>query len=311
MPLGSSRQGAEAIVEGVRVPIIVPPEDVALGLRVLRDQPFARQDVAHRQTKVSTVTESRSAATCRRRVGIGVRPKPLPVLIPSAGLSGKRLSGTRVLPCLQRDTVSSGWGDGPRGSAMSVRYFPDVPSMRRWFEEHSDKLNEQWIGYYKKHTGIASVTWEESVDVALCYGWIDGLRKRVDELRFMVRFTPRRKGSRWSLRNVERMKILIQDGLMRQEGLDAFANYKVAPSPASGKRDLPEEYARSFREHAEAWDFFLSMRPSYQRQAIAWVTGAKQESTRQRRLNTLIESSNVGEPIPPLRWTVRRKPQNR
>ena len=203
-----------------------------------------------------------------------------------------------------------GPGGTDNGQVVTPRFFADAAELREWFEENHDKLDEQWIGYYKKNSGIPSIDWPESVDAALCYGWIDGIRKRQDALSYKIRFTPRRPRSNWSARNISRMEALIAQGLVTQAGLAAFnARDPARQAPASRERGpvtLPDEYEARLRANAEAWRYFRAARPSYRKQAALWVTSAKKETTKLRRLRILIESSAQREPIPPLRWSVRK-----
>lgn len=198
-----------------------------------------------------------------------------------------------------------------RGTADDPRFFPTAAQFRAWFDEHHDEGGELWVGYYKKGTGLPSVTWPESVDTALCYGWIDGLKRSVDDKRYMLRFTPRRKRSHWSARNLGRMKELIAGGLATEAGLAAYerrdrrkegqASYEQAGTVA-----LPPEYEARLRADADAWRYFQAARPSYRKQVTWWVVSAKREDTRQRRLGILIESCAKGEVIPPLRWVKKK-----
>ena len=186
---------------------------------------------------------------------------------------------------------------------MTPRFFASAAELRAWFREHHDRLDDQWVGYFKKGTGIPSIDWPESVDVALCFGWIDGIRKRHDESSYKVRFTPRRPGSRWSARNVGRMESLIAAGLAEESGLAAFRSRNTeAPDSKPAATDLPEEYLARVRAVPQAWEYFQRARRSYQRQVAAWITSAKREETRLRRLGTLVESCTRSEPVPPLRW---------
>ena len=193
-----------------------------------------------------------------------------------------------------------------RGTADDPRFFPTARQLRAWFEKNHGKGGELWVGYYKKGTGLPSVTWPESVDAALCYGWIDGLKRSVDEKRYTLRFTPRRKRSHWSARNLGRMKELIAAGVVAEAGLAAYERRdRRKDMQASHERktvDLPPEYEAMIRADGDAWRYFQAARPSYRRQATRWIVSAKREDTRLRRLRILIESSAAGEVIPPLRW---------
>ena len=179
---------------------------------------------------------------------------------------------------------------------MNPSYFRSPSEFRAWLETNHASSDELWVGYYKKGTGTPSMTWPESVDEALCFGWIDGLRRRIDDERYTIRFTPRRQGSNWSRVNLGRVEALIAEGRMRPAGLTAYegrkadelAGYTYEERP----QDLPEPYARSFRERDEAaWTFFLAQSPSYRRTAIGWVLSAKREETRLRRLEQIVEAS--------------------
>lgn len=192
---------------------------------------------------------------------------------------------------------------------MTVLYFANSEEMRAWLAANHTKLDEQWVGYYKKGSGLPSITWEESVAVALCFGWIDGIRKRVDETSFKIRFTPRRRGSNWSARNIARMDALLAAGLVQPAGRAAFdARSPSAPAPV-GSDTLPQEFQARLEGRAEAWQFFEGLSRSLRKQSVAWVTTAKKPETRERRLETLIDACAEGELIPPLRWA--RRPSDR
>ncbi len=183
--------------------------------------------------------------------------------------------------------------------------------MRAWLEENHDRVDELWVGYYKKGTGLPSVTWPESVDEALCFGWIDGIRKSIDDRSYRIRFTPRRKGSHWSARNLGRMEHLVAEGLVADAGLAAFRardpRKQEQASYEQKKVEFPPEYEQRLKAEPDAWEYFRNARPSYRKQVTWWVLSAKREETRLRRLGVLVESSARGEVIPPLRWAVRKK----
>ena len=190
-------------------------------------------------------------------------------------------------------------------------FFPTPAHFRAWLAEHHDQRDELWVGYYKKATGLPSITWPESVDEALCFGWIDGIRKSVDDKCYKIRFTPRRPGSHWSARNLGRMKHLIAEGLVREPGMVAYRNRNPAKEQQAAHEQknivLPPEYERRLQADADAWDYFQRARPSYRKQVTWWVISAKREETQLRRLGILIESSAKGEVIPPMRWAERKK----
>lgn len=190
-------------------------------------------------------------------------------------------------------------------------FFAAPAQFRAWLEEQHDKRSEQWVGYYKVGSGVPSMTWPESVDQALCFGWIDGIRKSIDDKRYRIRFTPRRPGSHWSARNLARMAALLEAGQVTEAGLAAWrkrnrANQKKA-SYEQADASLPSEYERELRADPAAWGWFQAVRPSYRKQATWWVVSAKREETRRRRLAVLVESCARGEPIPAMRWAAVKK----
>ena len=184
-------------------------------------------------------------------------------------------------------------------------FFDSPDAFREWLAEHHDSREVQWVGFYKKHTGIPSLTWSESVDQAICYGWIDGLRKSIDDERYMIRFSPRKPTSNWSAVNIKKVKKLTELGLMQPAGLAAYQKRKDHRSEVYSYEQeqvkLVKEYEARLKENGKAWSFFKSLPPSARKQSIWWVASAKREATRERRLETLIRSSEVGEKIPPFR----------
>lgn len=187
---------------------------------------------------------------------------------------------------------------------MKPRFFKTATDLRAWFERHHDTAPELWVGYYKTRSGKRGITWPESVDEALCFGWIDGIRKGIDEDRYTNRFTPRKPTSNWSARNVKRVQELIRLRRMRPPGLAAFEARKQERtgiySYEQRPQELPPEYERKVKANPRAWTFWRSTPPSYRKAATWWVISAKREDTRVRRLGTLIETSAKGERIPPL-----------
>jgi uncharacterized protein YdeI (YjbR/CyaY-like superfamily) len=186
-----------------------------------------------------------------------------------------------------------------------IRFFSSPAAFGRWLEKNHAKKSELWLGYHKKETGRPSLTWSESVDEALCWGWIDGVRKSVDETRYTSRFTPRRPGSIWSRINLRKVKALIASGRMRPPGLAAFRARRTDRSGVysfeQGRRaKLPPAYERIFRKKPRAWEFFRTRSDAYRRLTSWWVIDAKREETRRRRLDTLIECSEEKRPIPGL-----------
>lgn len=192
---------------------------------------------------------------------------------------------------------------------MKPRFFRSPADLRKWFERHHAKAPELWIGFYKKDSGKASITWPESVDEALCFGWIDGIRKSVDVASYIIRFTPRRRGSTWSVANIKRAAELLDQGLMWPEGLQAFEARKENKSGIYAYEQrgdtLVEPYASKLRQNKAAWKFFQAQPPSYRRAASWWIVSAKKEETRLKRLKTLAEDSAHGRWIPQF---IRSKP---
>ncbi|HEX6199744.1 MAG TPA: YdeI/OmpD-associated family protein, partial [Thermoanaerobaculia bacterium] len=157
-----------------------------------------------------------------------------------------------------------------------------------------------YVGFYKAATGKPSMTWDESVDEALCFGWIDGVRKRIDEERYTIRFTPRRPASKWSRKNLASVERLRDEGRMRPAGLAAW-EARGEDAGYSFERDQPPALDASLRERFErneaAWAFFQAQPPGYRRVVTHWVTSGKREATRLKRLDRLVEVSKRGERI--------------
>jgi uncharacterized protein YdeI (YjbR/CyaY-like superfamily) len=173
-------------------------------------------------------------------------------------------------------------------------FFKTQADFRKWLAANHASARELLVGFYRKDSGKPSITWPESVDQALCFGWIDGIRRRVDEERYTIRFTPRRKGSIWSAVNIKRAGELESAGLMTPSGLAAFGERKENRSGIYSyeqrSAELPEPYARRFRKHKAAWAFFQAARPSDRKAACWWIVSAKREETRLLRLEKLIEA---------------------
>lgn len=188
---------------------------------------------------------------------------------------------------------------------MKPLFFSTPSDFRSWLAKCHDSAEEIWVGYYKKDSGIPSITWPQSVDEALCFGWIDGIRKSVDEKSYTIRFTPRRAKSIWSAINIKRVKELKKLGLMQPSGLEAFEKREEHRSEIySFERKavaLDKKYETQFKKNKKAWTFFSAMTPSYQKPAMWWVMSAKQEETRLRRLEQLIQDSASGLKIKQLR----------
>ncbi len=189
---------------------------------------------------------------------------------------------------------------------MEPKFFASPAEFRDWLERNHASEQELLVGYHKKGTGRPSLTWSESVDEALCFGWIDGIRRTIDAERYTIRFTPRRKGSVWSKVNIRKVEELIQSGRMRPAGERAFEKRAEERSgiysfEQRSEAVLSEEALARIRADAEAWEFWESQPPGYRRQATWWVVSAKREDTRSRRLEQLIADSAAGQRIAPLR----------
>ena len=177
-------------------------------------------------------------------------------------------------------------------------FFATPAAFRTWLEKHHQKATELLVGFHKKDSGKPSITWPESVDQALCFGWIDGVRRRIDEVSYSIRFTPRKQSSNWSAINIARVAELTKLGLMRPAGLRAFERRSEEKSRIyayeNAVRTLAPADEKAFRANRKAWKYFNEQAPSYRRVAIYWVLSAKREETRVRRLATLIEDSANG-----------------
>ena len=176
-------------------------------------------------------------------------------------------------------------------------FFASPNAFRAWLEQNHHNETELHVGYYKKGTGKPSMTWQESVDQALCFGWIDGVRRSIDEESYKIRFTPRKTTSTWSSVNIKRVGELTEQGLMHPAGLKAFEQRKGERSGIYAY-EQPDEVAKlsdadeqQFRANEKAWEWFQKQAAWYKRGATWWVVSAKQEKTRVKRLATLIEDS--------------------
>ena len=195
---------------------------------------------------------------------------------------------------------------------MKPRFFATPAALRKWLEQHHGSATELWVGLYKKGSGRPSVTWPEVVDEALCVGWIDGVRRSIDDERYMNRLTPRKPNSNWSAVNVRRVGELKKQGRMRPAGLEAFARRredKTATYSYEQRHEvkLDPAFVRRFRSKRKAWDWFQAQPNGYRTIAIYWVMSAKRPETRERRLGTLIEDSANGRRIGPLTSPAKRR----
>jgi len=182
---------------------------------------------------------------------------------------------------------------------VKPRFFRSASEFRQWLERRHDSVTELWVGFYKKASGKRGITYAEAVDQALCFGWIDGIKKRVDEHGYTHRFSPRTSKSVWSLINTRRAEELKRLGVMHPAGLAAFEKRDPARSGLYSFENpsvsLPLPLARRFKANKKAWLFFAAQPPGYRRVAISWVTGAKQDATRERRLALLVHASANGK----------------
>jgi uncharacterized protein YdeI (YjbR/CyaY-like superfamily) len=185
------------------------------------------------------------------------------------------------------------------GAAAAVRFFKTPAELRRWFAKHHASEDVLWVGFYRKDSTEPSVTWPESVDEALSIGWIDGIRKRIDDQRYKIRFTPRRPGSIWSAVNLARVAELKKAGRMRAAGLEAFAarreNRSGIYSYEQRSVDLPDPYDAALRANKRAQAFFAAQPPSYRKLAYWFVLSAKKEETRNQRLEKLVAACAAGK----------------
>jgi len=181
---------------------------------------------------------------------------------------------------------------------MDVKFFTTQAEAREWLQENHDKAIELWVGFYRKDSGKTAATYAQVLDEALCFGWIDGIRKKVDEISYTNRFTPRKARSIWSAVNIKRAQELIEMGAMAPAGLKAFTERdeqrSMLYSFEQENVSLYAGYLKEFEANEKAWAFFQAQPPSYRKTASWWVMSAKQEETRRRRLATLIEGSEHG-----------------
>ena len=178
-------------------------------------------------------------------------------------------------------------------------FFATAQEFRDWLAAHHAEESELIVGFWKRGTGRPSPTWPESVDEALCYGWIDGIRRSIDAESYSNRFTPRRAHSNWSAINIARVAVLTAEGRMQPAGLAASEKRSEARSGVYSYEQrtnptLNEEEQRAFQANESAWQFFQAQAPWYQRASTGWVISAKKEETRTRRLARLIGESGNG-----------------
>lgn len=193
---------------------------------------------------------------------------------------------------------------------MKPVFFKKQADFRKWFEKNAETATQLLVGFYRVATGKPSITWSQSVDEALCFGWIDSIRNSIDEERYSIRFTPRKPSSIWSAVNIKKVEELKKLRLMKPKGLALFNNkdenklrtYSFERSVV----ELSTQFEKKFKTNKKAWNFFQQMPPSYKKPAINWVMSAKQESTKHSRITTLIKDSEEGKKIKPLDYPKRK-----
>lgn len=185
------------------------------------------------------------------------------------------------------------------------QFFPTRHAFRQWLEHHHQTERELVVGFHRRDSGRPSLTWPESVEEALCFGWIDGVRHKLDDDRYTIRFTPRKPTSIWSRKNLATMERLLAERRVAPLGRRTYESRdKNKTNRYSFERDstsFTPQQELAFRKNAKAWKFWEAQVPSYRKPATWWVVSAKQEATREKRLRTLINCSTKGLKIPPLR----------
>jgi len=184
---------------------------------------------------------------------------------------------------------------------MIPKFFKQQIDFRQWLEANHDKETELLVGFYKIGSGKPSINWSQSVDEALFFGWIDGVRRSIDAESYCIRFTPRKAKSVWSAVNIKKVAELIEKDLMQPAGLAAFAKREESKSKIYAYENAPaklsDEFEMRFKTSKKAWEFFSTQAPSYQKRAIYWIMTAKQAATRESRLGKLIDESENGRKI--------------
>jgi uncharacterized protein YdeI (YjbR/CyaY-like superfamily) len=181
---------------------------------------------------------------------------------------------------------------------MTPTFFPTQNEFRFWLEKNHNIEKELIVGFYKVNSGKLSMTWSESVDQALCFGWIDGVKHSIDNDSYKIRFTPRKKTSIWSAVNIKKVELLIEQGLMQESGLESYKNRSESKSKIyafeNEEMKFSPELEKIFKANKKAWEYFQSLAPTYRKPSSNWVMTAKQETTRLKRLNELIADAELG-----------------
>ena len=176
-------------------------------------------------------------------------------------------------------------------------FFENQEKFREWLIQNHESESELVVGFYKVNSEFQSMTWPESVDQAICFGWIDGVRKSIDDKSYQIRFTKRKDNSIWSAVNITKVEKLIKNNLMQEAGLISFSKRKEVNSKIysyeQDETSFTETFETLFKENTTAWEYFTQLAPSYQKTSKHWVMSAKQESTRLNRLQELIKDSQL------------------
>jgi len=183
---------------------------------------------------------------------------------------------------------------------MEPHFFITPAEFRKWLDKNHDKESELLVGFYKTNTGRPTITWPQSVDQALCYGWIDGVRKSRDEESYTIRFTPRKPTSIWSAINIDKIEKLLKEGLVKPAGIAAYkkrteSKSRVYSHERTEDAVLPAEMEKEFKANAPAWEFFMKQAPSYRKMVLHLIVSAKQEKTRRSRFEKLLTASAEGK----------------
>ena len=194
---------------------------------------------------------------------------------------------------------------------MKPIFFKSPSEFQKWLKKNQDKVQELWIGFYKKDSVKKGMTYLEALDEALCYGWIDGIRKSLDKNSYVIRFTPRKPKSIWSQINIKRAEELIEAGRMKPSGLKEFKDRDPKRSGLYSFENRPQSlevvYEKKLKANKKAWAFFQAMPPWYQKTSAFWIMSARLEQTRLKRLDILIKDSENGRKIGPLKWSDKKK----